>query len=84
MINYKKVSLRSVEELRYYWGVVIDDIVRFKSWTPQEAHDWVKSTWNIETTTTMNTQQYEDLLSWIREHCFRFWGLVIKLPNQYD
>lgn len=74
-------NIRSVEQNRYYWGIVIRFITKFKGWTDSQAHGWIKVTWNIETTTTLSSGEYEGILSHIRNHIREFWKLNIPLPN---
>ena len=73
---------KSYNQVKYYWGVMMPMIGYFKGWSNARAHQWVKETWNIETTSTMTTIAYEELMNWVRVHTNTRWGLVIPLPNE--
>lgn len=75
----------SYEQRKYYFGVIIGFICDYKGWTQTETHRWIKDTWDIDTTTTMNTIEFEELAENIRQHCKTHWalpeGLIIPLPE---
>lgn len=76
-----KDHVRSVEQNRYYWGIVIRFIMKFRNWSEKQAHAWVKITWKIETTKKLSTGEFEKILSSIRSLVREFWGLNIPCPN---
>ena len=82
MIKTKPSAIRSLEENRYYHGVVTKMIGDDKRWQPPLAHKWVKVTFGIESTATLSTKEFEDLMENIRQHCLKYWGLEIPLPNE--
>lgn len=82
MIKVKQASIRSPQENSYYHAVVVRDIADFKGWSPEEAHEWVKETFGIESTTTLTTKEFEDLMEDVRQHVLKYWELVIALPNE--
>lgn len=80
MITIKKISTRSLEENNYYHAVVVSDIASFRGWSTAKAHEWIKDTWNIESTASLNTFEFENLMEKIRTFCLKDWGLEISLP----
>ena len=82
MIQAQEQKGRSIEENKYYHGVVVKDIAEFKKWTNTETHEWVKETFGIDSTATLTTIVFEDLMDDVRYHVYLYWGLEIALPNQ--
>lgn len=82
MIKVKQASIRSPQENKYYHAVVVRDIAEFKGWSHEEAHEWIKETFGIESTTTLTTKEFEDLMEDVRQHVLKYWELVIALPNE--
>lgn len=90
MFKIQKVHNRSIEENKYYWGVVVNDIVEFSklkrkiSMNSEVVHTWVKFTFGIESTATLNTTEFETLMANIRNHCKYYWDLVIPEPESSE
>lgn len=86
MVKYKKAVIvgRSNEENRYYWGVVVCDISDFKGWGIEASHEWVKETFGIDSTSTLTTSSFEELMTNIRAHVLRYWKLEIMLPQKIN
>lgn len=84
MIQQKKEikTQRSNEENRYYWGVVVCDIAQRQHWSGETAHEWIKITFGVESTSTLTTKEFEELMTVVRNHVLKFWMLEIALPNQ--
>lgn len=82
MIKVKKISTRSLEENAYYHGVVVKDISIFKDWDADKAHQWVKDTFGIESTASLSTLDFENLMNNVRNHCEFYWKCHIPLPNK--
>lgn len=80
--QHYQTSIRSLEENNYYWGEVIDSICNHKDWAPPQAHEWIKTTWGIRTTTALTTKEFEELMENVRTHCGKFWKLEIGLPTK--
>lgn len=62
---------------RYYWGVLIAKIAAFKKWTPTKSHGWVKVTFAVPTTKKIPVEKFETIVGFVRDHCWKFWGLHI-------
>jgi hypothetical protein len=77
----KNTNIRSIEQNKYYWGIIIRFIMKFRGWNEKQAHAWVKCTWNIETTQNLTTVKFEDIMASLRQLVFKFWGLNIPQPN---
>lgn len=82
MIKTKKASGRTIEENCYYWGCVLEFIMFHKGWTQAQAHQWVKDTFDIESTAILTTIEFEELMENVRQHVKRFWNLEINLPKK--
>lgn len=80
-LNAPNLKVRSVEQNRYYWGIIIRFIMKFRGWSEKQAHAWVKCTWNIETTQNLSTIKFEEIMASLRQLVFKFWGLNIPQPN---
>lgn len=81
MIKYKPVKIRSPEANRYYHGVLVNTVCQYKSWTHNKAHEWIKETWDIESTAELKSPEFWNLIHKIRIHCFDNWALFIDLPD---
>ena len=84
MIQNKKAVFkeRSLEENAYYWGCVIEKINKFKHWQSEKSHEWVKDTFNINSTADLTTFEFEILMTSVRGLCLEFWSLEIPKPNE--
>lgn len=81
MINTQEVAQRSDAENKYYHGVVVKEIALFKGWRPSSAHAWIKATFGVESTATLSTVEFEQLMDDVRSHVYKYWKLDILLPN---
>ncbi len=96
-------SSRSIEQNRYYWGVVIDILANELWYTPEDMHKEIKKKfliWNelfkqlekqqqellltAVTTTTLNTKQFEELMTNIRQWSSIKLSINIPTPNEAD
>jgi len=82
MIKYHKITNRSIEENSYYWAVVVGEIAYYKHWQAIVAHEWIKTTFGVDSTTSLSTTKFEDLMETVRQHVQKYWNLYISLPNE--
>ena len=82
MITPKSAAIRSNEENAYYHGVVVKMIADDRKWQPHIAHNWVKITFGVKTTTELTTKNFEELMENVRQHVLKYWKLEIPLPNE--
>lgn len=88
-----KRAKRSNQANRYYWGVLLEKLSKHTGYKPEELHEMVKYKFlkeplpmvgfRIQSTSELNTKQYEEFLS----KC-RMWGselgCYIEKPNEVD
>ena len=72
----------SYDQRKYYFGVIVKMISKYRGWTIEFTHKWVKLTFNIPTTKGMTTVQFEDLNNKIRVFTNIIWKFIIPLPNE--
>ena len=85
---------RSGNQNRYYWLIVIGLISESTGYTPDECHELLKQIFNgvsrdiagatyliPQTTTKLNTKEWEDYMSLIRTWASAELGLFIPCPN---
>jgi len=84
---------RSVEQNKYYWGVVIDVIGRHLGYSAEEAHEALK--WHfliklgevlptVKSTTELTTVEFEEYLAKIRQWAAEFLNVSIPEPNEVE
>jgi hypothetical protein len=83
---------RSLNQNRYYWGVVVAMIAEEAGYSLEEAHEALKFRFlaihngsllpTVRSTTTLNTAEMEEYLESIRRFAAEFYGIVIPLPNE--
>lgn len=82
MINTKPAAIRSLEENGYYHGVVVVRLAKAMRLSPEYAHEWVKLTFDIQSTATLTTIEFEDLMGRVRTYAKDFMDIDIPLPNE--
>ncbi len=89
---------RSENQNRYYWGVVIKMLTEELGYLPEEMHEVLKQKFLISRTvkvgnteysipdssSTLNTTEFEDYLSKIRTWASQELELLIPLPNDIE
>ena len=87
---------RSDNQNRYYWGVVIKILSDEIGFEPEEMHEVLKQKFLtqetlrigkedfivVKPTHNMNTTEFEEYLSKIRQLASIEWGYYVKLPNE--
>lgn len=87
-----KRAVRSCNQNRYYWGVVIRYYREYTGYTPYEAHvrlgdKFLLTVVPVEddgfwSTTALSTVEFEEYLQAIRDYCESELNLKIPLPNE--
>lgn len=72
----------SYNQRKYYFGVVVRQISFYRRWTMEFTHEWIKTTFDVHTTTGISTIEFEDLLTKIRVFTNIIWKFIIPLPNE--
>ena len=83
---------RSTEQNKYWWGVVIPQIVEATGFTPDEAHEALKEKFlgqddlstglrKIGSTATLDTGQFTDLIERVRQWALEYLHCDIPLPT---
>ena len=93
----KYFKQRSLNENNYYWGTVIAEIANYTGYSPQEAHDALKSKFlphitdefgltHITSTPALSTKYFEIYMEDIRRWAAEDLGVIVPLPNEdrYD
>src|SRR3990167_526870 len=89
----KEHEIRSNNQNKYYWKCVVGPISEHLGYTPDETHEILKFKFNPlravingtvirvgNSTTSLNTIQFEQMLTEIREWCSIELSLFIALP----
>lgn len=87
----------SDKQRKYYFGVVVLEIVGFTGHTKEEVHDWLKAKCNsvkekigeitvtrIKSTTELSTVEFEEYAQRCRDWAFNHLNIVVALPNECD
>ena len=90
-------SLRSLQQNRYYWGVVVDLISQHTGYAKEETHEILKAKFlsreafigkepvrYARSTTSLTTKQFKKYLNEIKEWAFIELGIVIPEPEDID
>jgi hypothetical protein len=89
----KYYGARSSAQNRYYFGVVVELISDHTGYRPDEVHDAIKMKFLIKpaeegkpttlrSTSSLNTAQFEELMTQVREWASQEMGLFIPAPNE--
>jgi len=82
MIATEQAKNRTLKENKYYHGVMCALIIRYRNLKKDEAHEWIKFTFGIESTASLTTTEFEELTENVRRHTEKYWNLIIPLPNE--
>lgn len=81
MIETTKKQIRSDKENKYYHGLIVPCFAEKLDCSNCCAHAWIKGRFDVESTASLLTNEFEDLMQEIRNYALHKWGLVIPLPN---
>ena len=95
IIVRKPTKIRSVNQNRYYWGVILDLLSRETGYEPEEIHEFLKNMFLFKhmsiigedvgyakSTTDLTTVEMEEYLSKCREWGATFLNVSIPEPNE--
>lgn len=95
VVMKKRKPSRSNQQNKSLWGITYAVISQETGYTPEEVHDFCRakflSTWEeingeeiqrIKSTTELNTQEFEDYQSKIRQWASMKLSIYIPLPNE--
>lgn len=86
-------NLRSNEQNKYYWGIVLPLIADFMGDTPESAHnamglqflmDRTKILNTVKSTASLNTAEFEEYMQNIRQFMDMEFNVYIPKPNECD
>lgn len=77
-------TIRSYAQNRYYFWVVIKTISDFHWYTPVESHELIKTTFWIETTTDLTTDEFSFMCNSIRDMWLQTYWCYIPTPNEIE
>jgi hypothetical protein len=75
---------RTIPENNYYHGVVVKILSDFMGYSHDEMHGVLKFHFKIDSTTLLNTKEFEELMQKIREWAWIEYQIMIPLPNEVD
>lgn len=84
----KRRSIRSLQQNKYYWGVVVELIAEDLGYTPQEAHDALRLEFlkvqdgklpTVKSTTTLDKEEFVEYIEKIKVYAAQ--ELNISIPN---
>ena len=93
MGHKNKATVRSVQQNRYYWGVVVDLLAAYTGYLPEEMHEALKMLFlkdntrkipTLRSTTELTTIEFEDFLEGVRVWAASELNCIIPLPNEVD
>ncbi|MFX1313953.1 MAG: hypothetical protein ACFFHD_15285 [Promethearchaeota archaeon] len=95
LVFRKKRKLRSLEQNRAYWGIIIDILSNEFGYSKDECHEAIKMKFlsvkgeankpdYIRSTTELSTLEFETLCREIREWAYSEYNIIIPEPNQYE
>jgi len=91
-------SLRTLQQNRYYWGVIVELISQHTGYAKEETHEILKAKFlsrevivkeerirYARSTTTLTTKQFNEYIEEIKEWAFNTFNLIIPEPEDvYD
>lgn len=96
-VTIKKITretLRSVEQNRYYWGIVIKLLADYTGYTKEEMHEALKYKFlryenvpglpTVLSTTQLSTVEFESYLEQVRRWAAIEFGVYIPLPREVE
>lgn len=86
-ITVKENNKRTDKQSKYYWGVIVPEIVKVANeagnrYNKERVHELLKLRFDIESTTDLNTSEFEAKMEEIRIWAAQFFGITIPLPNE--
>jgi len=95
IIIRKPKKIRSLEQNRYYWGVIIKILAETWGWDAEELHEVLKFKFNKipgenglpdrpGSTTDLSTIDFENYLEEIRRWALTEYQIYIPLPNEIE
>jgi len=92
VIARKYKTIRSINQNKYYWGVVIKIAGDYHGYTPDEMHNAFKWLFlrkggdlpTVKRTSDLGTIEFEKYLENIRIYELSEYQVVIPLPNEID
>ena len=84
LVLREKVAGSSDEQRRYYFGVVVKMLADRIGDSPEDVHEDLKRQFHVESTTKLNTTEFQDYMEKIRQWAAVFHGLPIPDPSQVD
>jgi hypothetical protein len=90
LIIRKERKARSLNQNRYYFGVVVKILADFTGYTPEETHDALRMKFlvvhgvidTIQSTTELSTVEFEEYMAKIRQWASVEYGVGIPEPNE--
>lgn len=80
----REKSLRSIFQNKYYFWVIVSTISDFHWYSPCEAHNLIKLTVWLETTTDLSTKDFAFMCDLIRDTWNTQFGVYIPKPNEVE
>jgi hypothetical protein len=75
-------ELRSLNQNRYYHGVVVRVLADHWALTDQQAHELIKKEFGVTSTAVLESAQFEDLMERVRAWALTDHGVMVPLPNE--
>jgi hypothetical protein len=83
MVYLRRPSeLRSLNQNRYYHGVVVRVLADHWALTDQQAHELIKKEFGVRSTAVLETAQFEDFLERVRAWALTDHGVTVPMPGE--
>ena len=73
---------RSYEQVKYYWGVIVEIIGDFHWYNPIETNEILKIIFKKESFTDLSTKEFENVMDIIRKLWKEKYTVTIPKPNR--
>ena len=90
-------SLRSLQQNRYYWGVIVEILSQHTGYEPEEVHEMLKSKFLLRfarineenipytlSTTKLSTKEFKEYIEKIQMWAAEELGIILPDPQEID
>lgn len=79
-----KKTVRTLSQVKYYWGVIVKIISEHHWYTPIETNEMLKVTFAVDTFTNLDTKEFVFVIDTIIELWKTKYNVIIPLPNDIE
>lgn len=81
IVKTRPAPIRTLKENSYLHGVVVPAVATRLKMEPDVAKEFIKLIFNIKSTASLTTQEFEQFTENVRTHFKKYYDLEIPLPQ---